>query len=67
MPIQIEAAEEVFKRCATAACLIKAGDPLPDRLQTFAMLVVAECADLVDGLRTADQGAGDAIREAFLE
>lgn len=67
MPIQIEAAEEMFKRCATSACLIRAGDPLPDRLRTFALLVVAECADLADGVRSADQDAGDAIREAFIE
>jgi hypothetical protein len=67
MTIQIEASEEAFRRCAIAARLITAGDPLSDRLRTFALLVAAGCAELVDGLQGADQNAGDVIRQAFLE
>ena len=68
MAINIEAPEEIFRRCAMAAMLIKPGDSLPMRLRDFGMLVTDECAEAVRGFKDDSQrDAGDAIREVFGE
>ncbi|MDM0104383.1 hypothetical protein QTH97_05535 [Variovorax sp. J22R24] len=68
MAINIEAPEEIFRRCATAATLIRPGDSLPMRLRDFGMLVADECADAVRGYKDASQrDAADAIKEVFGE
>jgi len=66
MALNIEASEEIFRRCATAAMLIKPGDSLPMRLRDYGMLVADECAEAVRGYRNENQrDAGDSIREVF--
>jgi len=66
MAINIEAREEIFRRCAVTALLIKPGDPLPMRLSGFGSLVADECAQAVRGFQDAgERDAGDAIREVF--
>jgi hypothetical protein len=68
MAIIIEAPDEILRRCATAAMLIKAGDALPMRLRDFGMLVADECADVVKGFKDGSQrDAAEAIREVFGE
>ena len=68
MAINIEAPDEILRRCATAAMLIKPGDSLPMRLRDFGMLVADECAEAVRGFKDDQRrDAGDSIRELFVE
>ncbi|MDN8618790.1 hypothetical protein [Variovorax ginsengisoli] len=68
MAINIEAPDEIFRRCAMAAMLIKPGDALLMRLREFGMLVTDECTEAVRGFKDGSQrDAGDAIREIFGE
>ena len=68
MTIHIEAPDEILRRCATAAMLIKPGDSLPMRLRDFGMLVADECAEVVRGFKDERQrDASDSIREVFGE
>jgi hypothetical protein len=68
MAMNIEAPDEILRRCATAAMLIKPGDSLPMRLRDFGMLVADECAEAVRGFKDDRQhDAGDSIREVFVD
>ena len=68
MAINIEAPDEILRRCAMAAMLIKPGDALPMRLRDYGMLVADECAEAVRGFKDEGQrDAGDSIREVFVE
>ncbi|MDM0002313.1 hypothetical protein QTI24_27165 [Variovorax sp. J22P240] len=68
MAINIEAPDEIFRRCATAAMLIKPGDSLPMKLRDFGLLVADECAEVVRGFRDgSERDAGDSIREVFVD
>lgn len=55
MAINIEAPDEIFRRCAMAAMLIKPGDALPMRLREFGMLVTDECTEAVRGFKDSSQ------------
>jgi hypothetical protein len=68
MAMNIEAPDEILRRCAMAAMLIKPGDSLPMRLRDFGLLVADECAETVRGFRDERQrDAGDSIHEVFDE
>ena len=68
MAMNIEAPEEILRRCAMAAMLIKPGDSLPMRLRDLGMLVADECAEAVKRFKDDHQrDAGDSIREVFAE
>lgn len=68
MAINIEAPDEILRRCAMAAMLIKPGDTLPMRLRDYGMLVADECAEAVRGFKDdSRRDAGDLIREVFIE
>lgn len=68
MAMNIEAPEEILRRCAMAAMLIKPGDSLPMGLRDFGMLVADECAEAVRGFKDDHQrDAADSIREVFIE
>jgi len=58
---------EVFEELAVMAGLLKAGEPVPPAVRTFAECVVTECAALGDGYGTEDGTAGDQIRASFLQ
>jgi hypothetical protein len=59
--------DEVFAELAVMAGLLKAGEPMPPAVRTFAECVVTECAALGDGYGNEDETAGDQIRASFLK